>query len=362
MIIVFGSINLDLVTKTPRLPIAGETLQGYEFFTAPGGKGANQAVAAARLGISTKLVGRLGDDDFGQQLSRSLQATGVDIEGIVVDGATSSGIAVILVDDAGENEIILIPGANEQLGETDVERLKNLLPEAGGERKKGWGAEERKSGGAEERRSGGAEEEERTDNVWIQSSRNPTQNFVHPEAAVLLMQLEIPLSAVLSAAWAARQAGVPVILDPAPVQELPLELYQSVDILTPNQVEASQLVGFPVEGQETAAQAAKVLQQRGVGTVIVKLGEQGAFCATESESFFVPAFPVQAVDTVAAGDAFNGALAVALTKGLSLRQAVVWGSAAGALAATQAGAQTSLPDLETFQRFLENDSSLPNLN
>jgi len=354
MIIVFGSINLDLVTKTPRLPIAGETLQGYEFFTAPGGKGANQAVAAARLGISTKLVGRLGDDDFGQQLSRSLQATGVDIEGIVVDAATSSGIAVILVDDAGENEIILIPGANEQLGETDVERLKNLLPEAGGEQKKGWGAEER--------RSRGAEEEERTDNVWRQSSRNPTQNFVHPEAAVLLMQLEIPLSAVLSAAWAARQAGVPVILDPAPVQELPLELYQSVDILTPNQVEASQLVGFPVEGQETAAQAATVLQQRGVGTVIVKLGEQGAFCATESESFFVPAFPVQAVDTVAAGDAFNGALAVALTKGLSLRQAVVWGSAAGALAATQVGAQTSLPDLETFQRFLENDSSLPNLN
>ncbi|NES23232.1 MAG: ribokinase, partial [Symploca sp. SIO3E6] len=267
---------------------------------------ANQAVAAARLGISTKLVGRLGDDDFGQQLRHSLQATGVDIEGIVVDAATSSGIAVILVDDAGENQIILIPGANKRLGEADLENLKNLLPEAG----------------------------------------------------VLLMQLEIPLPTVLSAALAARQAGVPVILDPAPVQELPSELYQSVDILTPNQVEAAQLVGFSVNGQETAAQAAKVLQQRGVGTVIVKLGEQGAFCATESESFFVPAFPVEAVDTVAAGDAFNGALAVALTKGLSLRQAVVWGSAAGALAATQVGAQTSLPDLETFQSFLENNRPL----
>ncbi|NEP62257.1 MAG: ribokinase [Symploca sp. SIO2G7] len=303
MIIVFGSINLDLVTKTPRLPIAGETLQGSEFFTAAGGKGANQAVAAAKLGISTKLVGRLGDDNFGQQLRRSLQATGVDIEGIVVDAATSSGIAVILVDNAGENQIILIPGANKQLGEADVERLKNLLP----------------------------------------------------KAAVLLMQLEIPLSAVSSAALAAQQAGVPVILDPAPVQELPLELYQSVDILTPNQVEAAQLVGFSVDGQETAAQAATVLRQRGVGTVIVKLGEQGAFCATESESFFVPAFPIQAVDTVAAGDAFNGALAVALTKGFSLRQAVVWGSAAGAIAATQAGAQTSLPDLDTFQSFLENN-------
>ncbi|NET58150.1 MAG: ribokinase [Symploca sp. SIO2E6] len=303
MIIVFGSINLDLVTKTPRLPIPGETLRGYEFFTAGGGKGANQAVAAAQLGISTKLVGRLGDDDFGRQLHHSLQATGVDTEGIVVDTASSSGIAVIMVDDAGENQIILIPGANERLGEADVARLKNLLP----------------------------------------------------AAAVLLLQLEIPLAAVLSAALAAQQAGVPVILDPAPVQELPPELYQNVDILTPNQVEAAQLVGFPVDSQEAAAQAATVLRQRGVGTVIVKLGYKGAFCATESESFFVPVFPVQAVDTVAAGDAFNGALAVALAKGLSLRQAVVWGSAAGAIAVTQAGAQTSLPKLEIFHSFLEKN-------
>ena len=301
MIIVFGSINLDLVTKTPRLPVAGETLRGYEFFTAAGGKGANQAVAAARLGIPTKLVGRLGDDNFGHQLRRSLQATGVDTEEILVDTEISSGIAVIIVDDAGENQIIFVAGANERLGEADVERLKKLLP----------------------------------------------------EAALLLMQLEIPLSVVLSAALAAKQAGVPVILDPAPVQELPLELYQNVDILTPNQIEAAQLVGFPVDNQEAAAQAAKMLRQRGIGTVIVKLGDQGAFCASESESFFVPAFPIQAVDSVAAGDAFNGALAAALTKGLSLRQAVVWGAAAGAITATQAGAQTSLPTLEMFNRFLQ---------
>ena len=291
MIIVFGSINLDLVTKTPRLPVAGETLRGYEFFTAAGGKGANQAVAAARLGIPTKLVGRLGNDNFGHQLRRSLQATGVDTEEILVDTETSSGIAVIIVDDAGENQIIFVAGANEHLGDA--------------------------------------------------------------EATLLLMQLEIPLSVVLSVALAAKQAGVPVILDPAPVQELPPELYQNVDILTPNQVEAAQLVGFPVDNQEAAAQAAKILRQRGVGTVIVKLGDQGAFYASESESFFVPAFPIQAVDSVAAGDAFNGALAAALTKGLPLRQAVVWGAAAGAIATTQAGAQTSLPTLETFNRFLE---------
>jgi ribokinase len=204
-IIVFGSINMDLVTKTPRLPIAGETLQGHEFFTAAGGKGANQAVAAARLGIATHLVGRLGNDDFGRQLLADLQATGVHTDGILVDEATSSGVAVITVDDAGENNIIIIAGANGCVNQQDVERLSNLL--AG--------------------------------------------------CAALLLQLEIPLPAVLAAAQAARQAGVKVILDPAPARtDIPPELYQLVDIITPNEIEASQLVGFFVNGQETAAKAA----------------------------------------------------------------------------------------------------------
>lgn len=301
-IIVFGSINMDLVTKTSRLPIAGETLQGSEFFTAAGGKGANQAVAAARLGISTYMVGRLGDDDFGRQLLSSLQAAGVHTDGILIDAAVSSGIAVITVDAKGENNIIIVAGANGRVSQQDVERLTALLP----------------------------------------------------EAAALLLQFEIPLPFVISAAQAAHQVGIPVILDPAPAKtDIPAELYELVDIITPNEIEASQLVGFPVDGQESAAKAAAELRQRGVGTVIVKLGAQGVFCATNNETFFVPAFSVHAVDTVAAGDAFNGGLAVALAQGHPLREAVIWGAAAGAICATKAGAQPSLPDRETFEAFLQ---------
>ncbi|NEO73454.1 ribokinase [Moorena sp. SIO3H5] len=299
-VIVFGSINMDLVAKTSRLPVPGETLQGHEFFTAPGGKGANQAVAVARLGIPTKMVGRVGSDDFGTQLGHSLGVTGVDTDSVLVEEGVSSGIAVISVDEAGENTIIFVAGANGHVNETDVERLSNLLP----------------------------------------------------EAAVLLIQLEIPMSVVLLAAAAAQKVGCPVILDPAPAQELPEELYGMVDIMTPNQLEASVLVDFPVDTIESAKNASEVLLQRGVDTVIVTLGEQGVFCATGSESFFVPAFSVEAVDTVAAGDAFNGAMAVAIAKGLPLRQAVVWGAAAGALAVTKPGAQPSLPDKETFNGFL----------
>ena len=301
-VIVFGSINMDLVTKTPRLPVAGETLQGYEFFTAAGGKGANQAVAAARLGASTHMVGRLGNDDFGRQLLSGLKAAGVHTDSVLVDEAASSGVAVIAVDDAGENNIIIVAGANGRVNQQDVERVTALLP----------------------------------------------------GAAALLLQFEIPLPVVLSAAQAARKAGVPVILDPAPAKEdIPLELYPLVDILTPNEVEASQLVGFPVDGQEAAAQASVELVKRGVSTAIVKLGDRGVFCGSAKETFFIPAFPVQAVDTVAAGDAFNGGLAAALAEGRPLREAVIWGAAAGALCATQAGAQPSLPDRETFDAFLK---------
>lgn len=292
---------MDLVAKTPRLPVAGETLQGYEFFIAPGGKGANQTVAAARLGVQTQMVGRVGGDEFGRQLLAGLQAAGVQTDGVLVDEATSSGVAVITVDDAGENNIIIIAGANGRLNKTDVERLSSRLP----------------------------------------------------GAAALLMQFEIPMPVVQLAAQAAHSAGVPVILDPAPVQDVPAELYPLVDIITPNQLEASGLVGFPVDGQETAAKASAELRQRGVGTVIVKLGAQGVFCATGEETFFVPAFSVQAVDTVAAGDAFNGALVVALAEGRPMREAVVWGAAAGAISATKAGAQPSLPNRETFEAFLQ---------
>ncbi len=300
-VIVFGSLNMDLVTKAPRLPMKGETLQGYEFFTTAGGKGANQAVAASRLGASTYMVGRLGDDDFGRQLLSRLKAANVDTNGILIDAATNSGVAVITVDDAGENNIIIVAGANGRVNQQDVERLGVLLP----------------------------------------------------GAAALLLQFEIPLQMVLSAAKIAHKSDVMVILDPAPtVSDIPPELYPLINIITPNEIEASQLVGFPVDGKDAAHQASIELLKRGVGNVIIKLGERGVFCATAQETFFIPAFSVEAVDTVAAGDAFNGGLAVALAQGLSLREAVVWGAAAGAICATKSGAQSALPNLEALQAFL----------
>ncbi|KAB8315720.1 ribokinase [Tolypothrix campylonemoides VB511288] len=301
-IIVFGSINIDLVATAPRLPVAGETLLGRDFFKAPGGKGANQAVASARLGIPTYMVGRVGADSFGTELVNSLQASDVQTENVFVDETVSSGVAMITVDMRGENQILVIPGANGRVNQEDVQRLSRLLP----------------------------------------------------EATALLLQFEIPISAVVAAAKAAREAGVTVILDPAPVQShVPDELYPLVDIITPNEVEAAQLVGFPVDGEESATKAAAVLRQRGVKNAIAKLGAKGVFCATQEESFFIPSFPVHTVDTTAAGDAFNGGLAAALHEGLSLRQAVVWGAAAGALAATKPGAQPSLPDRITFDAFLK---------
>lgn len=293
---------MDLVARSPRLPIPGETILGHDFFTAPGGKGANQAVAVARLGIPTQLVGRVGNDNFGRSLLANLQSFGVQTEHIFIDENTSSGVAVITVDDAGQNNIIVIPGANGLIDETDVQRLKSLFD----------------------------------------------------GAAALLLQWEIPLTMVELAASSAQKVGVKVILDPAPTNlDAPDDFYSRIDIITPNEIEASQLVGFEVNNYETASQAASVLLHKGVKTAIIKLGAKGVCCATTESTFFVPAFPVQTVDTVAAGDAFNGGLVAAITQGLDLREAVVWGAAAGAISTTKAGAMSSMCDRQTLDTFLK---------
>lgn len=301
-IIVFGSINLDLVAKTPRLPVPGETIIGSNFLTTGGGKGANQAVAAARLGVSTHMIGRVGNDNFGEELLTNLQSFGLNIDNISIDQNSHSGVAIIAVDDGGQNNIIVIPGANNHLGDADIERLQKLLP----------------------------------------------------GATSLLLQLEIPLEVVHRAALIACEAGVRVILDPAPARsDLPLELYPLIDTITPNEVEASQLVGFAVHDTETAIKAAKKLQERGVKNAIVKLGDRGVVAVTADRTLFVPAFAVEAIDTVGAGDAFNGGLAAALDAGLSLEEAVVWGAAAGALCVTKMGAQVAMCDRATFDAFLD---------
>ncbi|MDY6803560.1 MAG: ribokinase [Cyanobacteriota bacterium] len=300
-VVIFGSINMDLAIATPRLPLPGETITGSNFLSAPGGKGANQAVAASRLGVNTQMVGRVGADGFGEKLLESLATAGVETRGVSISDRSSSGIAVIAVGGSGENSIIVVPGANGDIDETDSDRLKDLLP----------------------------------------------------GKTALLLQLEIPLEAVISAAKAAKEIGVKVILDPAPFREdIPADLYKLIDIITPNEIEASQLVGFRVNNPETAKKAAQELRRRGVEVAIVKLGARGVICVCENQTLFIPGFPVDAVDTVAAGDAFNGGLAAAIDRGLSLREAVKWGAAAGALCATKSGAQSAMPDKETFEDFL----------
>jgi ribokinase len=298
-IVVFGSINMDLVARVPRLPTPGETLRGTAFSSVPGGKGANQAVACARLGAPVVMVGRVGEDVFGDTLREGLKTSGVDTS-CVISSPGPSGVAVIAVDAHAENSIVIIPGANGQIGAGDLERLDVAL-------------------------SG---------------------------ADSLLLQLEIPLEAVTAAARRACARGVRVLLDPAPAAQLPDELYRLIDLLTPNETECAALVGFPVRDLALAEHAAGILMQRGVKQVVIKMGIQGAYLHDGVTGELLPGFPVEAVDTTAAGDAFNGALAVALRDGLTLRAAVRFANAAGALSVTKHGAQPSLPTRGEVEEFL----------
>ena len=300
-VVVFGSINLDLVVEVPHLPARGETVIGNRFFSVAGGKAANQAVAVAKLGTPVYLIGQVGDDGFGRTLLDNLQNAGVETSGITINPHTHSGIASIVVDEQGDNTIACAAGANSLVREQELEQFQSLLP----------------------------------------------------QAKVVLLELGIPMATVLAAARQARANNCLIILDPAPAQSsLPDELYQLVDIITPNEVEASQLVGFTVDGITTARQAASFLHQMGAKNVIITLGSQGAFCSTPGENFWIKPIPTKVIDTVAAGDAFNGGLATALASGKSLKEAVKWGTVAGTLAVTKQGAQSSLPSKESFLQLL----------
>ncbi|MDJ0843996.1 ribokinase [Crocosphaera sp.] len=303
-IVIFGSINMDMIAQTPRFPQPGETVIGNHFITLPGGKGANQAVATAKLGRLTYFVGRVGGDSFGRELLQRLETFNINTQGVFIEQKSSSGVAMINVETSGENTIIVIPGANGNIDETDITRLQTILP----------------------------------------------------KTSLLLLQLEIPLKAVEMAAREAKKLGGSVMLDPAPAPDnLPDELYPFIDIITPNQTEAAKLVGFALKDSETIKKAAHTLLQKGVKIVIIKLGEKGAFYATENEQGFVNPVTVKTIDTVGAGDGFNGGVAAALDRGLSLREALKWGTIVGALTTTKEGAQTALPDLETVQQLLINN-------
>ncbi len=306
-IAVFGSLNMDLVARVARLPLPGETLMGTKFFMTPGGKGANQAVAAAKLGVSTTLIGRVGHDDWGRSLLTELQPYGVETSGIQIDSTIHSGVAIITVAETGENQIIGVYGANACLDQSDVDRLIPVLH----------------------------------------------------NSEVLLLQLEVAIESVKRAAQASQDAGVMVILDPAPVPKTSIaHLYPYIDLLIPNETEASQLVGFEVNSVETATQAAVVLHNQGAKAVVIKLGAQGALYSEETSSeittAFIPAFEVEAIDTVAAGDAFAGGLAVAIVEGFSIIESVRRGCAAGALATLTIGAQVAMADRVQFDQFLHD--------
>ena len=302
IVVALGGINMDLVAVASRLPEAGETVVGSRFLTYPGGKGANQAVAAARMGAETAMVGRVGDDIFGPQLIDSLAAAGVDVSGVAVEPGANSGIVVITIDASSQNRIIQILGANDTCGQAEADRVRRAL--------KG--------------------------------------------NAALLLQLEVSIELSLEMAHEAAAMGNIVVLDPGPVRPLPEAFFACCHVITPNETEAEALVGFPVVDRASAARAAGALLGRGVPVAIIKLGVQGAYYATAEGGEYVPPIPVAAVDSVAAGDAFNGALAASLAAGVDLGQAVRIASAAGALAVTRFGAQGSMPLKEEVEALLRN--------
>jgi ribokinase len=300
-ILVVGSSNTDMIIKLDRIPRPGETILGGAFVTAAGGKGANQAVGAARAGGQVTFIARVGHDMFCDQAVAGFIRDGINVNHVVRDKTNPSGVALIFVAKDGENSIAVAGGANAKLSPADVRKAKAAFA----------------------------------------------------AASVLVMQLETPLETVQAAADFAAKAGVRVILNPAPAQPLPDKLLKCVSILTPNETEAELLTGIAVTDTATAAVAAAKLRALGVQTVIITLGARGAFVATESGQQLVPGFKVKAVDTTAAGDIFNGALAVALAEGKPLKQAVRFANAAAAISVTRLGAQPSAPTRREIERFMK---------
>ena len=299
-IIVVGSLNMDLVACASRIPVAGETITGHTFFDGAGGKGANQAYAAARLGGRVAMLGRVGSDEYGRRMRANLEQAGCDGSGVLAIPNCVSGIALIFVADSGQNSIVIVPGANNRFSPEDVEGSQGHFQ----------------------------------------------------DAALVLLQLENPLPTVVAAARSARRAGARVILDPAPAQPLPDELFGLADILTPNDTEAAILAGLPPGRVDVphAMAIAHSLKERGASTVIVKLGDQGCVLADEG-THHLPAPRVEAVDTTAAGDEFNGALAVGLSEGMDLVEACRFANRAAAVSVTRLGTQEAAPTRQEVEAF-----------
>ncbi|MEP6748298.1 MAG: ribokinase [Bacteroidota bacterium] len=290
-IVVVGSSNTDMVIKTNKFPVPGETILGGEFFMFSGGKGANQAVAAARMGAEVILICKTGNDIFGQRAIDEFNKEGINTIYIQKDLSKSSGTALILVDEKGENEIVVASGANDTLTENEIKVAEKVIA----------------------------------------------------SADCILLQLEIPVSTVLYTARKACEVKTKVILNPAPAQQLPAELFPYLYLITPNETEAEILTGIKVTNIDSASKSAAVLLKAGVQNVIITLGEQGAFFKNDNIEMMVKAPVVNAVDTTAAGDVFNGVLAVEITSGNEWGVAILTACKAASVSVTRMGAQSSMP-------------------
>lgn len=290
-ILVFGGLNMGLITQSSRLPEPGETLRGDRFYHSSGGKGATQAVAAARQGAQVKMIGRVGNDLFGPALLAALRQDQIDISDIMIDPDHATGVGVIILDDSGQNRVLATYGANLQCNENQL--------------------------------------------VAVEQSLDQTD--------ILMLQMEIPFELSLQAAQRAKQRGLRTILDPAPAAIIPAAAYRHLDIIAPNQIEAEFYTGIRVIDVESARQAAHLLLARGANTVIIKMAELGVYFDTGQNNGFIAPFNVKAIDTTSAGDAFHGAFATALATNKSVEDAVHYGAAAGALAVTKTGVQDAMP-------------------
>lgn len=297
---VAGSLNIDLVTRTKRFPKKGETVQGESFSTFTGGKGANQAVALSKLGADTVMIGKLGNDIYAAQYMEYFRKLGVKTSGIMRE-ETSTGIAVITVDGEGENFIIIIPGANGRMDSEYIKDKKELIE----------------------------------------------------QADFLLLQLEVPMEAVLEAARTAKNAGTKIIFDPAPAMDVPAELLRLVDIITPNETEAEALTGIRPDDESGFEAAGKALAEKGVKAAVMKAGAKGAYIFENGVFTHVAGFKVKTTDTTAAGDTFNAGLAYALGEGLELKSAVRFANAAAAISTTKHGAQDGMPSIEEVRNLAD---------
>ncbi len=302
-IVVIGSSNTDMVIKVPRLPKTGETILGGKFYTAAGGRGANQAVAAVRAGGEVTFVARVGNDMFGERAIASFQEEGINTDHIVKDNDLPSGVAELFVDENGHNLVAVASGANMNLSVYDIINAKQSIL----------------------------------------------------EADIILMQLEVPLKTLEYAAKLASDAGKRFILNPAPAQQLPISILKKISVLTPNEKEAELLTGIRVEDEDSAEDAGRILLSKGVSKVIITLGSLGAMVLDSSGSELVMGFKINPVDNTAAGDIFNGALAVAIAESKNIFEAVKFANAAAALSVSRMGAQSSAPNRDEILKFMSEN-------